>query len=126
MKMKGLSDSLLCKLWRQAVLKRWGNKCAFCGNTNVNKIECHHIIYRRHKVLKYDISNGIPLCKYSCHLEAHSKLGEARIQDLLGEPAWIRLCNLERKTIKDYLRETGMTKNEWLTETKNKLLEEMK
>jgi hypothetical protein len=131
--MKGISDSLLCKLWRQAVLKRWGNKCAFCGKADVSVLECHHIIKRRNATLRHDVLNGIPLCKYppegknkSCHAYADTKLGIAKIEKLVGDPTWIYLCNNEQAIIKQTLVDKGMTRNEWLTEQKNKLLEELK
>jgi hypothetical protein len=50
------------KLWRKEVYHRDGFKCRECGSNN--KIEAHHIIPLRIDFEKrFDINNGITLCK---------------------------------------------------------------
>lgn len=51
------------KNWRNAVLKRDGNKCVICGGYFPS---CHHIIPKQFKEFKYDVNNGICLC-YNHH-----------------------------------------------------------
>jgi 5-methylcytosine-specific restriction endonuclease McrA len=51
-------------MWSRAVKTRDGFKCAHCGSRN--NLESHHIFSRRHAMTKYNIDNGITLCKY-CH-----------------------------------------------------------
>jgi hypothetical protein len=64
------------KLWRLAVLKRWGSKCVICGQVELPN--CHHIVARdAFATLRYDSINGVPLCpshhkygKFSAHRNA--------------------------------------------------------
>jgi hypothetical protein len=82
-----MSDSHLNKLWRQAVLKTWENTCVMCGQKDLpENLECHHYVKRRVKVLKYDWRNGFPLHSHKgCHREAHTKGGERKLQQIMGE-----------------------------------------
>lgn len=58
--------------WRESVFERDGYKCKICGSNK--NIQAHHIIpwsqTRNNKGLRYDIDNGITLCR-KCHLKAH-------------------------------------------------------
>lgn len=57
------------KLWREAVLKRWGNKCIVCGETKLPN--CHHIVPKEmFSILRYDPINGVVLCP------SHHKFGK--------------------------------------------------
>lgn len=117
--MKIISDSYLFKLWRQAVLKLWGNRCAFCGNPIIEDIECHHIVRRRHKVLRWDYRNGIPLCskkvnpkyKLTCHQYGHTKLGESLIKE--KNKHYNDIIILEPKNYRDYLLQNAVNDNEF-------------
>ena len=89
-----VSETQLDKLWRTAIYKKFGNRCAKCGAANV---EAHHIVRRNKKVLRWDIKNGIALCP-DCH----------RWADTLEGRQWIYpkvhieyLQAQERKTLKD-------------------------
>ena len=58
--------------WRNAVLKRDNFTCQRCGTTS--NLQAHHIIRWKdtscEKHLRFDINNGITLCK-DCHLKEH-------------------------------------------------------
>ena len=55
------------KDWRRKVYKRDGRKCQMPGCNSKYKIQAHHIKkWSRAASLRYDIDNGITLCK-SCH-----------------------------------------------------------
>lgn len=55
--------------WRKAVFVRDNFQCQHCGTKR--DIQAHHIKpWARCEELRYDVSNGITLCK-SCHLNAH-------------------------------------------------------
>lgn len=55
--------------WRSAVFSRDGFRCQKCGSKC--DIQAHHIkTWSRNKLLRYDVSNGITLCR-KCHLESH-------------------------------------------------------
>ena len=57
------------KEWRTAVFERDNYKCTVCGTTK--EIQAHHIKrWRDYKSLRYDVSNGVTLCRKH-HLEAH-------------------------------------------------------
>lgn len=58
--------------WRKSVLSRDNYTCRSCGTKN--NLQAHHIIHwvdsRNNKNIRYDVDNGITLCK-ECHLKAH-------------------------------------------------------
>jgi 5-methylcytosine-specific restriction endonuclease McrA len=57
------------KQWRKAVFVRDRFQCQHCGTKK--DIQAHHIkSWMRCEELRYDVSNGITLCR-SCHLKAH-------------------------------------------------------
>lgn len=109
------TDRWLLALWRKAVLARWGNECIFCGNNNTDELEAHHIIPKRHRITRYDVRNGVPVCKPSvreCHRRAKTLEGIMRIKDILDERGdgdwhWLRLMEHVRYT--DFLRREGYT-----------------
>jgi hypothetical protein len=126
--MRGLGDSNLLRLWRQAVLKSWDGKCFFCQNENEQEIECHHTpSKRRHKLTRYLAQNGIPVCSMnwktgiSCHQYADTREGEEKIKQAIGEDKWFEIDRLARQTIKGYCQREGITVNEYLLERKKEL-----
>ena len=70
------------KLWRESVFKRDEYTCKKCKyNRKLDKIvkrrelTPHHILnFIKHIKLRFDIDNGITLCKY-CHIEFHKIYG---------------------------------------------------
>jgi len=51
--------------WRNEVLKRGNYKCFHCGS--YNNLQAHHIkSFKFYPKLRFDVNNGIILCK-SCH-----------------------------------------------------------
>lgn len=65
--------SAIYRKWRLDVFKRDDFTCRICGAKR--DLQAHHIIHwadtADNKDLRYDINNGITLCK-KCHLEAHN------------------------------------------------------
>ncbi len=58
--------------WRKQVFIRDDYTCWKCGKKGGYK-NAHHINpYHKNKELRYDVNNGITLCK-ECHIEYHSK-----------------------------------------------------
>ena len=117
-KRKAFSDGYLMGLWRKAVLEFWGHRCGFCGAYGDEGLECHHIVRRKNKLLRWNWRNGIPLCKWpisenkpTCHQEGHSKLGERRIS--LLTPFYEMLVFWERKVSKGVLQDENKTDNEF-------------
>jgi hypothetical protein len=57
-------------------IKEQGRACAVCGRTSY--LNAHHIFSRRYMNTRWDIDNGITLCR-GCHLYfAHQKYEEFR------------------------------------------------
>jgi 5-methylcytosine-specific restriction endonuclease McrA len=53
--------------WRAKGYLKWGTKCEVCDSKD--KLQGHHFFsYKRHKALRYDVLNFVPLCK-SCHFK---------------------------------------------------------
>jgi len=70
--------------WRRKIFKQDNYTCCKC-HENSNRLEAHHILsWKENNELRYDISNGITLCK-DCHRKFHSKYGKttANREDLL-------------------------------------------
>lgn len=65
----------LYRRWRRAVLRRDKFTCQHCGTPRGNgRLHSHHIRpYAEHPELRYDVSNGITLCR-ACHTAAHRQL----------------------------------------------------
>lgn len=118
--MQAVSDKYLMSLWRKAVLKMWGNKCAYCGHDDVSQIECHHRVHRNNYILRWDAKNGIPACKVthyknrgkyngkSCHQYADSLAGKREVKK---HEAYLSMY--ENITLKQYLALTGMNNAEF-------------
>lgn len=66
------TNQTIYKEWRMAVFERDEFTCQDCGKNNVY-IEAHHIKgWTEYPSLRYDVDNGITLCK-DCHLRRHKK-----------------------------------------------------
>lgn len=69
------------EVWRRAVLNRDGWKCLKCGCKSKRNLNVHHIRpWAKFPCLRYDINNGICVCK-KCHLVMKG-----------NEEAWARMC----------------------------------
>ena len=118
--MKGLSDGNLMRLWRKAVLKKNMNRCFICGNTDTDIIDCHHIVKRRHKILRYDFRNGVPVCRIGCHNRLDSIAGLKMLESMRPFDI-IHVKEFENMTYKDYLQKHEMTNTEFLQQKKKEL-----
>lgn len=60
--------------WRKAVRKRDGCQCQICGKRS-RCMNVHHLeAYNTAKELRFDVNNGICLCK-QCHIDFHKQFG---------------------------------------------------
>lgn len=117
---KGPSDSLLNKMWRQAVLTYWNytDPVAQHYDPTGESLQCHHIVFRRHYLLRWDVQNGVPLTTES-HRAAHQYIDVRRkIEDLVNMDY---LTEMSRWTKKDYLLRHNMSDAEFRQEKKREL-----
>jgi len=69
------------KLWREVVIKKYGDKCEVCGKP---AIHCHHFYPKGlFSHLRFDIENGVPLC-FHCHFSRHHK-GDPTVNETIIE-----------------------------------------
>lgn len=61
---KGRLKDMADQLWAVAVKEDWGCRCAVCGR--MESLDSHHLVPRQHQATRYELRNGICLCK-SCH-----------------------------------------------------------
>lgn len=110
-KTKTVSDSTLHKLWRKAVLAWWGYRDPISGlcDPTGGIFQCHHIVYRRHFLLRWDYRNGIPLTDES-HRYAHTGAGRARVREMVFTDY---LDEMERWDKKSWLLKEGITEGEF-------------
>lgn len=84
------------KDFRTAVFKRDNYTCYICKQRGGNK-EAHHICpWGLFPKLRYEISNGITLCK-PCHRKIHSSIRKERTETVKAD-VWFYLGHLERLT----------------------------
>lgn len=123
-KKRKYTDRYLEMLWRKAVLAEFKNRCAYCGNLNIDEIECHHIVKRRHKILRWDWKNGVTGCKHTCHKFYHTVKGGWWIAT--KHIYYSYLLEMEGQ-YKQYLVENGFTDTDFrrikVSELKNKIKE---
>jgi len=124
MKKKPLSDRYLMILWRKAILLANGNRCFFCGNTNVNELECHHLVHRSAYILRWDWRNGIPVCVGKCHRLAHRLEGAMMIANAHKFIYYLR--KNENVTLMEYCLKNGITKEEFRRQAAKELKEKIK
>jgi len=119
---KSYSDSALNKLLRETRLIKANNKCEFCGKGNyeIEPLQTHHIIRRRHLITRWLLENVLCLC-HKCHQFAHTKAGEIRIREYIGEKLYEWLCKTEKIIAVQFFTEHGITRNEYTIECYNKL-----
>ena len=121
-KRKAVSDGYLNKHWRQAVLARWGYQCAYCGNTDIDIVQAHHIVKRRNVILRWDVRNGIPGCP-TCHQYYHTRAGNRWIEEQLDEQTLMHLDTYENMTYKDFLVKKRLTDSDFRTTMLSELKE---
>jgi hypothetical protein len=103
-----MNDKYLLSLWSKAVL---ASKGAFCYNPECGNAahSCHHILRVKHRMTRYDVRNGIPLCA-ECHRKAQRSIGWDIDLIPQRDKEWLR--EMANVNVKDFLVEHGMTRNE--------------
>ena len=106
-----MTDSYLRSLWSKATLAQKGKVCYACRSNMAHSV--HHIIRVRHKLTRYDVRNGLPLCA-ECHRHAQRSIGWDMDMIPTGDKVWLRVAS--NINIKDYLVRNGKTEKEWMKE----------
>ena len=118
----GLSDATLLTLWRARVQERWGHRCAFCGDQKA-PLEAHHIVPRKHRLLRFDVRNGLLLCK-KCHRDAPTLKGQVQLMMRLAEREegdYEYLVEWEGVRYADELAQQGKDDVQWRQQEKAEL-----
>ena len=102
-----MTDRYLINLWSKAVRAEKGEGCYHCG---APAHSVHHIIRRRHRLTRYDVVNGIPLCA-ECHQQAQRSIGWDI--DLLPEADKAYLRERANINIKYWLVKLGVSMLEY-------------
>ena len=66
---KGRLRDMADQLWSLAVKEDWANQCAMCRRRS--GLNAHHLIPRQHPATRYDLANGLCLCKPCHQFDAH-------------------------------------------------------
>lgn len=67
------------KKWRRQVFERDSFTCTKCGKVG-HKLNAHHIVTFKNEETRFNLDNGITLCK-DCHIEFHSTYGVNRFKE---------------------------------------------
>lgn len=72
-----IRGSSIMRSWRIKVYTRDDYKCQDCGAKDI-ELNAHHIMsFAEYPELRFDINNGITLCK-PCHIKEHKRLRNAK------------------------------------------------
>jgi hypothetical protein len=84
-----IRNSLTYKEWRKTVFERDGFKCKIANADCVHEVHAHHILrFSEYPELRFDVNNGITLCKN------HHPLKRSHEQELA--PTFFELINVEK------------------------------
>ena len=78
--------------------------CHVCGHRKADAI--HHIVSRGNKLLRYEISNLLPVC-YDCHRAIHD--GKVDVKKYIAKERWDYLQDIKNMSLKDHLLYIGST-----------------
>ncbi len=98
---KGRLRDFADALWSLAVKADWNRRCAICGANG--ELHSHHLIPRHHEITRYDLHNGISLCR-RCHLFCPDM---APHQNAMGFVLWLRSHYPEVASWQEEMEDSG-------------------
>jgi hypothetical protein len=99
-----MTDATMLKYWRRAVRVVRGDNCVWPGCPQ-RAAHIHHFVHRKHKLLKYDVRNGLPLCVR--HHNGADRTDNKRILSRQVDMGYLN--DLKRVGLKQFLANKGMT-----------------
>ena len=103
----------LAAWWHKAVFAQKCDRCLW-PDCHESAQDAHHYVHKRYGMLKYDVDNGVPLCRY------HHDMAGAKVT--LGNELLKPFINLSKildtqakyRCVKDYTTAQGMSRAEFL------------
>ena len=92
-------------------------KCHFCGKPSS---QIHHIITRANILLRYDLTNLLPVCD-DCHRLIHDK--GLNVEFFLPPARWLYLQKMKNIQFQDYLLGHGLTRDDFFKQKEKELKE---
>jgi len=113
------------KLWSLAIKSKTGNMCARC--LSLGKLstahDAHHIVHKTQGLaLRYELSNGVGLCR-TCHKLDDTGHLKPWCIEYIGQDKYDGLYLLRQGDLKQELVEMGITKDEYLSKVIARLKE---
>ena len=110
-----MTEKTVDRLFRKAVLHNNGPRCQACGTIDV-PLEVHHIYSRGFDLIRWDLGNGMVLCK-DCHGWAHNSGFVKGLRAALPKIVRDRLETQKKVFLFEYLAKNEMTKEEFMEDT---------
>ena len=121
--MKAPAPRTLESWWHKAVFVQKGDICMW-PTCNRRATDAHHYVHKRYGLLKYDVQNGIPLCRKH-HDEADREYGREVLRECVNMSYLVDIQQTWR-TVKDYLTKNNLTREEFLRDELMRLKEVVK
>jgi hypothetical protein len=105
-----LSNEYLFSLWSRVVRLLNNDRCTLC-NSNF-KVDAHHFVHRNSCwALRWDVKNGIALCR-ECHRLADTLEFKERIKSKL-DYEYLKNMEIKYRFKADFLTDIGMSEAEY-------------
>ena len=114
------APSTMQSWWHKAVFAQKGDRCLW-PDCHESAVDAHHYVHKRYGMLKYDVDNGVPLCRLH-HNEADREYGREILRAFVRVSYFVDMQKRYR-CVKDYLVEKGISRAEFLQTTLETLKE---
>lgn len=114
-KIQNLKEELE-ELWKFACMARDNFTCQYCGSKE--DLQVHHIVSRKHMNTKFDLENGITLCK-----KCHAKISLNNNERMLFMLWYFKKYGIEKY---EKLQEKARVVRRWTVSELEKAIEELR